>query len=42
MKVELIELDCPAELDRAIAAAAKRGVNAVLVLAAGNEPRLFA
>ena len=42
MRVELIELESPAELDRAIGAAAKRGANADLVLPGGTEPRLFA
>ena len=42
LKVDHIELDSPAELDRAVAAAAKRRVNAVLVLAGGGDPLLYA
>lgn len=42
MKVDLIEVDGPGDLDRAMAAAAKRGAHAVFLLSAGGEPQLFA
>jgi putative ABC transport system substrate-binding protein len=42
MKIDLVEVDAPGELDRAMAAAAKRGARAVFLLSAGGEPRLFA
>jgi putative tryptophan/tyrosine transport system substrate-binding protein len=42
VKVEIVEIEGPAELDRATAAAAKRGADGVLLLPAGGEPLLFA
>ena len=36
MRVELVELDSPVDLDRVIGAAANRGANAVLVLASSS------
>jgi len=42
VKIDLVEVDAPADLEHAMAAAAKRGARAVYLLSAGGEPRLFA
>jgi len=42
VKVEIVEIEGPAEFDRATAAAARRGADGILLLPAGGEPLLFA